>query len=177
MLSGETVPKDGLRLKVCGAVDELQSHLGMARALIVRADVKSILHEIQLDLFIVGAEISAGNDGLSRLNKRVSKSDVGRLEEWIDDFTEQCGLPGGFLVPGNTNDSAVVHVARAVCRRVERLMVTLGRGNQRYAALLAYFNRLSDLLFVLAWVLEFRTVIEDVVRRLMVPNGKQPTEI
>jgi len=167
LLSGESVPKDDPRPKVYGAVDELQSHLGLARSLTVQTDVRGILYEIQQDLFVAGAELASSDEGLSRLGRRIGETDIAKLEHWIDDCTERCGLPGGFVIPGEAGDSAAVHVARAVCRRCERLVVMMSRDHRQYETLLAYFNRLGDLLFVLAWFLEFEAVVEEISARLI----------
>lgn len=166
LLSGEIVSKDDLRPKVYGAVDELQSHLGVARSLTAHADVKSILYEIQKDLFIAGTELACSGEALPKLKKRIEIEEAEKLERWIDDFAGRCGLPSGFLIPGNTGDSAAVHVARTICRRCERLVVALNRKNRHYEVLIVYLNRLSDLLFVLAWSLEFYAIVDEIMRRL-----------
>ena len=103
----------------------------------------------------------------------MGRKDVEKLEVWIDKFTESYGLPGGFVIPGSSLDSAAVHVARAVCRRCERLLVMLNREADIYHTLVVYFNRLSDLLFVLAWSLEVRVVVEDVVRSVIATASKE----
>lgn len=177
LLSGEIVSKDDLRPKTYGAVDELQSHLGLARSLTAQSDVRSILYDTQKDLFIAGAELACSSEALPKLKKRIEKEDTAKLERWIDDCTGRCGLPGDFLIPGNTVDSAAVHVARATCRRCERLVVMLNRENGQYEALIGYLNRLSDLLFVLAWLLEFYVAVDETVRRLNSERGGESRRI
>jgi len=172
LLSGEIVSKDDLRPKVYGAIDELQSHLGMARSLTAQADIRSILYDIQKDLFIVGTELACSGEALPKLKKRIGKEETVKLERWIDDCMGRCGLPGGFLIPGNTVNSAAVHVARTVCRRCERLVVMLNRENLQYELLIGYMNRLSDLLFVLAWFLDFYAVVDEVVCRFKAERGR-----
>jgi len=169
LLSGETVEKDDCRVSAYGTLDELQSHLGVARVLARQELVRSILQNVQKNIFVAGAELASTHETLTRLKRRINREDVHRLEEWIDGLTGAYGLPGHFVMPGRSLDSAVLHVARAVCRRCERSIVLLNRkSGGEYSECIIFFNRLSDLLFVLAWCLELRAVVEDVVRALIV---------
>jgi ATP:cob(I)alamin adenosyltransferase len=169
LLSGERVAKDDLRLKTIGALDELQCHLGTARALTRQESVRSILFGLQKDILVASSELASTAKGLSQQQNRIGKEDTGRLEECIDEFAELYGLPGRFVLPGRSADSAALHVARAVCRRCERLIVTLNRQEAGlYDDLLTYFNRVSDLLFVLAWALEVRTIVTEVAREVII---------
>ena len=166
LLSGETVAKDELRVNTYGAVDELQSHLGMARSLIREESLRAILHALQKDLFVAGAELASTRKRLSQLGNRLTTKDVTKLEAWIDEIAEQFGMPGGFVIPGASPESAALHVARSVCRRVERLIISLNRSTGTYKELIVYFNRLSDLLFVLAWANSVTSVVEFVLEEL-----------
>ena len=166
ILNGETVEKDDPRLKTYGALDELQSQLGMARSLISRDSVQAIIRSVQNDIFTASSELASTPKALPRLERRIGSQDVNRLEGWIDEFTETYGLPTHFVAPGEFVESAVLHVARAVCRRSERLIVTLNRQMGHYDQLIMYFNRLGDLLFVLAWAVGVMDVIERVLDEL-----------
>jgi cob(I)alamin adenosyltransferase len=169
LLSGETVGKDDARVKTYGALDELQSHLGMARALIKQETVwTTIIYSIQEDIIVANSELALTPDALSQSGRRLGTEDIARLEGWIDEFASMYDLPRHFVVPGQTADSAAMHIARAVCRRCERLIVTLNRATKVHDELLVYFNRLSDLLFVLAWSLEIRSIIEETVRNVVI---------
>lgn len=168
LLSGKVVFKDHLRVETYGALDELQALIGMARTFCGTGDVAATLKEIQIDLFAVSAELAA--DGREfQLKRRIAAEDVVRLEGCIDRMVEAYGLPPGFVVPGAGVDSAAVHVARSVCRRCERLMVTLLRreGGQDQDILLSYINRLGDLLFVLAWNLEVRMAVKNALTGIL----------
>jgi len=167
LLSGDRVDKDDPRVKTYGALDELQSHLGFARSLIRVESISSLLYQIQKDIFVASAEMASTSRFLSRLKNRIGEEDVKRLENWIDEYTMTYGLPDRFVVAGKSSDSAAVHVARSVCRRCERLVVMIHRQECDYKELVAYFNRLSDLLFVLAWCLEIRAVIERVIQDII----------
>lgn len=167
LLSKETVDKGDKRVEAFGTLDELQSHLGLARALTCQESIRSILYYIQEDLFVASAELASTSKALSDLKQRVSKSNTEKLEGWIDKFTSLYGLPKDFVVPGKYLDSSALHVARSVCRRAERLIVILNREEKVYGDLIRYFNRLSDLFFVLAWSLEVNALIEDIVREVI----------
>ncbi|WP_448384632.1 cob(I)yrinic acid a,c-diamide adenosyltransferase [Desulfosoma sp.] len=166
---GTRVFKDDLQVAVCGCVDELQSHLGLARALSQHHEVTNVLLEVQRDLFKAGSELALTSKGLMELkaSERLGSEDVARLERHIDCITARYGLPRRFVVAGAGADSAAVHVARAVCRRCERSIVALHRKNPFYETMLMYFNRLSDLLFVLAWALEVHTIVVRALQSLV----------
>ena len=167
LLSKETVDKGDKRVRAFGTLDELQSHLGLVRALTCQESIRSIIDYIQEDIFVASAELASTSRALSDLKRRISKSNTEKLEGWIDTFTALYGLPKGFVVPGKCLDSSALHVARSVCRRAERLIVILNREEKVYGDLIRYFNRLGDLLFMLAWSLEVNALIEDIVREVI----------
>lgn len=164
LLSGELVHKDDPRLKACGALDELQSHLGMARSYLKRETIGSLLYAVQEDVMVASSQLALSSTKKSRLKRHIGEDDVRRLEKWIDDLTDSFGLPGRFVVAGESTDSAALHVARAVCRRCERIIITTNRQTGGYEHLMAYFNRLSDLLFVAAWSREVMAELENLAR-------------
>jgi len=167
LLSGEKVSKDDIRLEAYGALDELQAQLGMARALSHDQDLQSIVNDIQRDISHACSELASNPEVCERLPRRLRRSDTERLERCIDTFTARFPLPKHFIVPGRTTDSAALHVARTVCRRAERRIVAVNRAVGGYDEVLVYFNRLSDLLFVLAWWLEVVAVVDDVAREVV----------
>ena len=171
LLSGETVAKDDLRVKTYGCLDELQAHLGMARAVVRHGPIRSLIYAIQQDIFAAASELASTAQQLPKLKRRIGRSDIERLERQIDEWTARCGLPTQFVVPGRSLDSSAVHVARTVCRRCERLIIQLNRQLEDYPLLISYFNRLGDLLFVLAWALEVRAIVEAVVCELLHGNN------
>jgi len=167
LLSKETVHKGDKRVRAFGTLDELQSHLGLVRALTCQESIRSILYYVQEDIFVASSELASTSKTLSDLRRRITKNNTEKLEGWIDKFTALYGLPKGFVVPGKYLDSSALHVARSVCRRAERLIVILNREEKVYGDLIRYFNRLGDLLFMLAWSLEVNALIEDVVREII----------
>jgi|SRR5208283_1607004 len=174
LLSGETVEKDDLRVDTYGALDELQSHLGMARALLRQETLRAMLSGIQKELFVAGAELASSQTTLPQRKRRITKQDVSALEAKIDGLTESFGLSQSFVIPGTSPDSAALHMSRSVCRRLERLVVRLNRNTNSYPDLIIYFNRLSDLLFVMAWSATVSAVIENVVDGLV--SGKKQAQ-
>ena len=167
LLSKERVDKGDKRVRTFGTLDELQSHLGFVRALTCQESIRSILYYVQEDIFVASAELASTSKALSELKRRISRNNTEKLERWIDKFTVLYGLPKGFVVPGKSLDSSALHVARSVCRRAERLIVILNREEKVYKDLIRYFNRLGDLLFMLAWSLEVNELIENIVREVI----------
>ncbi len=167
LLSGENVPKDDPRIKAYGALDELQSFLGLVRSMTGQESLKSIIYTIQKNIFIASAELASTREKLSRLKRRIDKEDIRQIESWIDAQSAVYGLPDHFIIPGHTPDSAAMHIARTVCRRCERLIVFLNHATGDYEKLIVFFNRLSDLLFALAWSLELIATVESAVRDVL----------
>lgn len=151
LFDGTRVPKSDARIAAFGDVDELGAWLGLARASGLDADLQSMLERIQRDLFAVGARLA---DPAHKIAGRVTKAavtaeDVARLESWIDELEAALPPLRRFILAGGLPGGAALHVARTICRRAERAVVSLGRGAVE-PDLLTYVNRLSDLLFVMA---------------------------
>jgi len=150
LFGGTRVGKDNPRVHAYGEVDELNAHLGLARANAADSEIDAELVRVQRDLFALGAQLAdPGGTVGDRLTKaRLGDDDTARLEQLIDRL--EAGLPPlrNFILAGGTPCGAALHVARAVCRRAERVMVALEPAVD--PMLLRYINRLSDLLFVLA---------------------------
>jgi cob(I)alamin adenosyltransferase len=161
LFDGTRVLKSDARVATYGDVDELNAWLGLARsALAHEAELAEMLVQIQRDLFAVGARLA---DPSHRIAERVSKieinpSDIVRLERWIDMLDSMLPPLRRFILAGGSNAGATLHVARTVCRRAERAMVALRAADETAVepGLLIYVNRLSDLLFVMARVANFR---------------------
>jgi cob(I)alamin adenosyltransferase len=151
LFDGTRVPKSDLRVDAYGEVDELNAVLGVARAGGLDPQVDAVVAAIQRDLFALGARLA---DPRHLIAGRVTKTDlaaadVARLEAWIDRFEAELPPLRRFILPGGATPAALLHLARTVCRRAERQIVALGP-EACEPALLTYVNRLSDLLFVLA---------------------------
>ena len=146
---GSRVPKTDLRIEAYGTVDELNSLVGLALAGDLPDEFGPWLAGVQNDLFDLGADLSVPlEDRRERL--RVTAEQVERLEGLCDLVNERLEPLKSFVLPGGTEAAARLHVARAVCRRAERLAVALAAAHDVNPAALAYLNRLSDFLFILA---------------------------
>jgi len=144
--SGERVRKDDPRVEAYGTVDELDSLLGEARHLLRRPDCVAMVEAVQRDLYRVAGQLATRTGAFPR---PVIGEDADRLGRAVARYEGELGLKG-FVVPGATSQSARLDVARTVCRRAERRIVTLARDADVSPDILKYMNRLSDLLFVLA---------------------------
>lgn len=146
LFGGQRVPKDHPRVAAYGSLDELNSCLGVAIAFLRQRRVASLLQEVQADLFQLGAELaSPGSDRF-----RLPAARVEDLERLIDQYDAKVEPLKSFVLPGGAPAAAFLHLARTLCRRAERQVVALSRSEDVSPQALAYLNRLSDLLFVLA---------------------------
>ena len=144
---GKRVAKDSARVAAYGTVDELNSAIGVVLAQEIPAPVRETLTQAQHDLFDLGGELCIPGMAM------VDDADVERLETTLDGFNADLPALKDFILPGGGTAAACCHVARTVCRRAEREVVTLSRQESVRPEAIRYLNRLSDLLFVLARVL------------------------
>ena len=148
---GQRVPKESLRVQTYGTVDELNSHLGVALAMGLCDRLSQVLPEIQNELFDLGSDLCfLEEDKHAYQLPQIEARHVDRLEALIDEFQAVVGPLANFILPGGALGSAQLHVARTVCRRAEREVAALSREEAIGALVLAYLNRLSDALFVMA---------------------------
>jgi len=162
LLGGARVPKSNPRVSAYGEADELGAWLGLVRAEGAGEPLDGMLHRIERDLFAIGARLA---DAEHRVADRVPKTavtaaDVARLEGWIDQLEATLPSLERFILAGGSPAAARLHVARTVCRRAERHIVALGPEAVE-PELLAYINRLSDLLFVMARAANARAGVRD----------------
>ncbi|MEX0961183.1 MAG: cob(I)yrinic acid a,c-diamide adenosyltransferase [Burkholderiales bacterium] len=144
---GSRVGKDSARIEAIGAVDELNSTIGVLLAEPIETQVHACLTEVQHALFDLGGELSIPG------YTAISDSQIVRLETQLDGFNADLPALKEFILPGGSRAAALCHVARAVCRRAERRVVSLSSSEQMSALPQRYLNRLSDLLFVVCRVL------------------------
>ena len=141
---GSRVAKDSQRIEAIGAVDELNSTIGLLLSETLAGPYATVLIDVQHDLFDLGGELSIPG------YVAVSDAHVLRLEDAVERFNAELSPLKEFILPGGTRSASLAHVARTVCRRAERALVRLAQGEPVSAAARKYLNRLSDLLFVLA---------------------------
>ncbi len=151
LFGGARVDKDDARVEAYGTVDELNSCIGVARALGVSPTTDECLLRIQSDLFTIGAELACVPGQEQKLRMvLVSEADIERVENSIDQSEAPLAPLENFLLPGGGAAAAELHRARTVCRRAERRTLRAGRLAPVRPLVVIYLNRLSDLLFVLA---------------------------
>jgi len=144
---GSRVPKDAPRVAAYGTIDELNSVLGVVLACELPDPVRGVLVGVQHQLFDLGGELCIPG------HAAIDDADIAHLERQLDAFNAELPALSEFILPGGGMAAAQCHVARTVCRRAERLLVTLVAHAPVRAQTVGYLNRLSDLLFVLARVL------------------------
>jgi cob(I)alamin adenosyltransferase len=157
LFGGERVSKADSRVSAYGDVDELNAWLGFVLATGADPDVQAVLEDIQRDLFAIGAALADPHGKRPQHSGKgsIDAGDVSRLEGLIDRFDAEPPSLTRFILPGGTSAGAALHLARAVCRRTERQIVSLDPPAENQ--LLVYINRLSDLLFALARAVNYRT--------------------
>lgn len=154
LYGGQRVDKDHLRIATFGNVDELNAELGVARAELVRSDeryleIDQLLGRVQNQLFDLGAEL-ATPEPAAHGTQLLGNPAIAALEQAIDRWEDELPPLKQFILPGGTPAAAQLHVARCVCRRSERSLVSLMREATIRPEVMVYLNRLGDLLFVLA---------------------------
>lgn len=147
LADGSRVRKDDVRIEAIGAIDELNSVLGVLLACELPQDIRSVLVDVQHDLFDVGGELSVPGHAV------VNEGHLLRLERELTAWNETLPPLKDFILPGGSAAAATAHVARTVARRAERALVALSLNGPVSPLLIQYANRLSDLLFVAARVL------------------------
>ncbi|MEE2821755.1 MAG: cob(I)yrinic acid a,c-diamide adenosyltransferase [Acidobacteriota bacterium] len=150
LFSGEEEYKDSHRVSAYGTLDELNAILGLTYTFCKNQRVKDVVISLQRKLFEVGADLATTNKKVHRV-KRIGETDWRTLETLIDDLQPQIPKLDTFILPGGSPCGAFIHLARTVCRRAERELVSLLRSESDInPEILIYLNRLSDLLFVMA---------------------------
>ncbi len=150
LFGGGPFPKDALRIQAYGTVDELNSLLGCVVVEISDVSLKTELQKIQKELFVLGSELSSVNPNEKMQAGFVNESHVQAMETSIDRWESKLKALQQFILPGGSKGSALLHLARTVCRRAEREVVALSHQEKVRSECMVYLNRLSDYLFVMA---------------------------
>jgi cob(I)alamin adenosyltransferase len=162
--AGGRVGKDSPRIEAYGTVDELNSQIGVVLSSGVNETIAPALAAIQNDLFHLGSDLCIPEEEKKRLAvPRIEERHVAALEDLMDRLSEELPPLENFVLPGGAPAAAQLHVARTVCRRAERLVVTLARREPVGPHTVEYLNRLSDALFVMARHENKRRGIPDVL--------------
>ena len=147
LYDGTRVDKDSIRVESYGTIDELNSYIGLCMHYI-NEDEKKVLFNIQRDLFYIGSELATKNT--EKLNKVVTDNDIKNLENIIDKYMGEAKGIDSFIIPGTSLASAHLHIARTICRRAERIIISLSKIEEVNPMLIKYINRLSDALYAIA---------------------------
>ena len=159
LYDGSRVDKDSLRVESYGTIDELNSFIGFASKFIKDDNIQNDLKKIQMRLFFVAGELATVEEGVYKY--KVNDEDIEALEKIIDDYLPKISGVDKFIVPGSSEASAALHVARTICRRAERRILSLKRHEFVSETLLKFVNRLSDVLYTYARYLESDLTIMD----------------
>lgn len=155
LFGGGRVPKSHPRVAAYGTVDELNAVIGWVLSLLDRGELADRLTTIQRDLFSLGAHLATPPDARSRDHLPALPADrVSEFEQWIDASDSELEPLESFILPGGVEAGAALHLARTVCRRAERAVV--GLDDEVDPSITVYLNRLSDLLFVWARLVNHR---------------------
>lgn len=146
LANGEEVPKDSLRVSAYGDVDELNSVIGIVLTHKPDPTVASILSSLQHALFDLGGELASAG----MISGLITADMVGNLEQEIDSLNADLPVLEEFILPGGTAVASELHLARTVCRRAERSLISLSQTEPVAPEIIRYINRLSDLFFVMA---------------------------
>ncbi len=176
LFGGRRVSKSVVRMEVIGCVDELNSHIGLIRALLAKLKTNSeneefekiieSLNQTQKDLLQVGADLATSYSTKASFQKnidRIALDQVTRLEKEIDDMEKLLPKLKYFILPGGDEIASSVQIARAICRRAERNAVRLTKGAKVNENILKYLNRLSDWFFVSARFVNYKLEVEEEV--------------
>jgi len=149
--SGRRVRKDALRIEAYGTVDELSSAIGAALAVGVQPGIGDLLRTAQNDLFHLGSDLCFPEEDKEQSSvPRIEERHIHQLEEWMDLLSEELEPLENFILPGGSVAAAHLHLARTICRRAERRLVSLADVEAVGEHTISYLNRLSDTLFVMA---------------------------
>lgn len=158
---GTRISKSNLRIRAYGTVDEINSVLGIILTQNLDSEIKSLLVQIQNELFIAGSDLS--NPDLSDQKTRITESMILNLESHIDRFESELKPLTNFILPGGNTVAAFLHLARTTTRRAETISVELSKKETTNISCQKYLNRLSDLFFVMARLANKRTDTPDVI--------------
>jgi cob(I)alamin adenosyltransferase len=166
LFAGPRVWKDDARIEAIGSVDELNAALGWVRSEMELSDIDQLLAQFQHDLFAMGAELATPNPQKHGTDM-LGDAAIEMLEQAIDRYESSLPPLEQFILPAGTRPAAALHLARGICRRAERRVVSLYRAGGNFPSYkpVIYLNRLGDLLFVLARAANQQLGIPDVAWR------------
>jgi cob(I)alamin adenosyltransferase len=159
LFGGKRVPKDDLRVEAYGTLDELNSHIGLLREYLKEDQCREWLQNIQNQLFVIGSQLATDPDARNLKLPELKEENIRMLEQAIDKMEVRLEPLKSFILPAGSISVAQTHIARTVCRRAERRVVSLSDSAHCDPQIIIYLNRLSDFLFVLA---RFTSMLEGI---------------
>ena len=151
LVGGTRVPKTHIRLEAYGTIDELDTHLGLLCTYLMVPEDKEMVLWVQHKMFTIGSYLATDQEKVElRVESRILDKDIERLEDAIDVIDHSLPPLKSFVIPGGSRESAVCQIGRTVCRRAERRILALAEECEVDEKVIAFVNRLSDYLFVLA---------------------------
>ena len=181
LVGGHRVPKDSLRIEAYGSIDELNSIVGLARVFNEESldageahrFLDEVLCQVQDELFDLGSELATPPEFFQQGMYRVGSGEIARLEKLMDKCQKDLEPLKSFILPGGGRVGAYLHQCRTVCRRAERDVLRLSRGEEINSDVIKYVNRLSDLFFVLSrWIAKQTGEPEYLWQRGLIEKGK-----
>ncbi len=162
LFGGKRIPKDDLRIEAYGTIDELNAIVGMLADEVTFTTLKELLRLLQHDLFIIGSHL-ATEPGKSLKLPALPVHRVSAMEEQMDQWDAELPALKNFILPGGHPVISKAHLARCVCRRAERRVISLGRREDVSPDIVIYLNRLSDLFFMLGRKLAHDLQVEEII--------------
>jgi cob(I)alamin adenosyltransferase len=163
LFGGQRVEKYSQRVEVYGTIDELNAYIGLLFVKIKDQELGQSLKKLNNLLFIAGTDLATPIDKKQKIKiDRINAEDITWLEEKIDEYTLRLPEIKYFILSGGTETAALLHIARTICRRVERQMVLLASNENLGEWVIRFFNRLSDFLFIAARYADFIAGAEEV---------------
>lgn len=160
LFGGGRVRKDDVRVEAYGAVDELNAALGVVTTDVSDSEIKGFLAKLQAELFTLGAELATPDPAKHRV-QTLGEAEITWMENTIDKAEEELLPLTKFILPGGHPAAAKLHLARTIGRRAERRVLTFGASHELRDQVIVYLNRLSDLLFVLARLVNHRAGVTE----------------
>lgn len=158
LFGGKRVPKNNIRIKAYGSIDELNSLLGIVLAKLQDRRAEEFINQIQKDLFIIGSHLAGSSISIDSLSTRTTD-----MEKVIDSLDGELPELKNFILPEGTEKSTYLYYARAVARRAERELIELSQQEEVDKKIRIYLNRLSDFLFILARYLNYKSGVTETV--------------
>lgn len=152
LFDNKRVPKDDIRVESYGTIDELGSWIGLAKHYVKDEEMYNMLEDIQNKLFTVASSLATEDQ--RKIKHHIVEEDISNLEKIVDYYMGKLENPKGFIVMGTSKGSAYIHIARTVCRRGERRIISLAKIAEISPLVIKYVNRLSDTLYAMARFLE-----------------------